>query len=173
MQKPRFIAIAAVSIDGKIAGPKRQSTDWTSKEDKVFLHDFLDRNDVILVGRTTYEIARKSLSKRNCIILTSRVKITLQKNTRTLFCNPKAANILSIIQTLGYKSVAVLGGQKVYNFCLKLGLLDEIYLTIEPVVFGAGLNLFDEKFSQIKNFKFISSKKLNKQGSFVLHYRLA
>ncbi len=172
MVKPVFSAVAAVTLDGKIAAYRGQNSTWTSPEDKKFLHEFLDHSDVILVGRTTYEAAIKPLSKRNCIILTSRVETTIQKNPRTLFCNANRINLVSLVQRLGYKKVAVLGGQQVYAFCLKYHLLDELFLTIEPIVFGRGLDLFGPRVSYKKRFRLISTKQLNKAGSILLHYKL-
>lgn len=172
MAKPIFTAVAAVSIDGRIAAYQGQNTAWTSKEDKRFLHKFLDQSDVVLVGRTTYEIARKPLSRRNCIVLTSRVKNSIRKNPRLLFCNPGCIDLFSLVQRQGYKKVAVLGGQKVYSFCLQQNLLNELYLTIEPVVFAHGLNLFEIKGSKITKFKLINFKKLNSKGSLLLHYKI-
>src|SRR3989344_3938064 len=91
--KQRFIAVAAVTIDGKIALHSKHFTNWTSKEDKTFLHKILDKCDVIIVGHNTYDIARKPLSKRNCIVLTSKVVRTKQVNQKLSFFNPKTVDI--------------------------------------------------------------------------------
>jgi dihydrofolate reductase len=69
-----YIAVAAVTIDGKIARHPAHFSNWTSKEDKSFLHEFLDACDCIIVGRKTYELAKEPLSKRRCVVLTRRVK---------------------------------------------------------------------------------------------------
>lgn len=172
MARPIFTAIAAVTLDGKIAAHKGQNSSWTSKEDKQFLHKFLDRSDVVLVGRTTYEVAYKSLSKRNCIILTSRIKATFKKNRLTLFCNPKTVDLIALITRLGYKKVTILGGQKVYSFFIKNSLLDELFLTIEPLIFGKGLSLFQYKELFSQPVKLISFKRLNSKGSILARYKI-
>lgn len=171
MVKPVFSAAAAVTLDGRIAAYRGQGSGWTSKEDKQFLRNFLDQSDVVLVGHTTYQVARKPLSKRNCLVLTSQVRTSFRKNRLALFCNPKSVNIPSLIERLGYRTVAVLGGQKVYNFCLEKRLLDEIFLTIEPVIFGQGLNLFEIDKLFTRKLKLVSLKKLNKQGSILARYK--
>ena len=61
----RCIAIAAVTIDGKIALDAHSGSAWTSREDKDFLHDMLDTSDVVVVGNNTYKAAIEPLSKRN------------------------------------------------------------------------------------------------------------
>jgi dihydrofolate reductase len=167
---PRFIAIAAVTIDGKIALHSKHFTNWTSKEDKVFLHEILDTCDLVLVGRNTYEIARKPLSKRNCIVLTTKIDKIKQVNERLLFCNPKRVDLEKLVRERAYKKIAVLGGSQAYTYCLEKKLLDEIFLTIEPLVFGLGLNLFQTNRFRLKKFKLRSVKRLNPQGSLLLHY---
>src|SRR3989338_2902841 len=69
----RSIAIAATTLDGKIALERDHFSDWTSPEDKAFMRKLLDEADVIVVGNNTYKTAEKPLSRRNCIVLTSSI----------------------------------------------------------------------------------------------------
>ncbi|MDO8575841.1 MAG: dihydrofolate reductase family protein [bacterium] len=66
--------------------------------------------------------------------------------------------------------MAVLGGTQTYTYFLENDLLDEIYLTIEPVVFGRGLNLFESSKGINASFHLESTKQLNDNGSLLLHY---
>lgn len=166
-----YTIIAAVTIDGKIAGSKKEGSSWTSKEDKDFLHAILDTSDVVIVGNNTYKAAKKPLSKRNCIVFTGQVASGLQKNPRLLYCNPQKVDIKKLIKILGYKKIALLGGAQTYTYFLQKNLIDDIYLTIEPLVFGTGLNLFATKQLTNKKFKLASVKKLNKAGTILLHYK--
>ncbi len=170
MTKPKYIAIAAVTIDGKIAKHKNHMSDWTSKEDKVFMRALLDKCDVVIVGNNTYKTAIQPLSKRNCIVF-SRSGSSKQVSAKLTYCNPQTTDVKKIIRDHKYKTIAILGGAQTYSFCLKNSLLDELYLTIEPVVFGQGINLFSDSLSLDKKFKLISVKKLNKQGSLLLYYK--
>lgn len=166
----KYIALAAITLDGKIARHARHMSNWTSKEDKDFLRKELDKGDVILVGNNTYTTARKPLSKRNCIVLTRSVQKPRKANNRLLYCNPKNTDLKELIQTLGYKRACILGGAETYNFCLKENLLDELYLTIEPLVFGDGISIFNEEQKR-GEFTLVSAKRLNKRGSILLRYR--
>ena len=85
--------ITAVTLDGKIAKNKNHFTDWTSKEDKDFLHSIFDKSDVIIVGNNTYKTSIKPLSKRNCIVFTKSVKIIKQASTNCLYINPNNIDI--------------------------------------------------------------------------------
>ncbi len=170
--KPKYIALAAITLDGKIARNSRGGSDWTSPEDKVFMRHMLDHSDAIIVGHTTYKIAAKPLAKRNCIVLTRHVVGFEQKSPRLAFCNPAKTNLKKIIAEQGYRRIAVLGGSQIYSYCLDSGMLDELFLTVEPVAFGKGIGLFSElKIKKTPRFKLVSSKKLN-QGAILLHYKV-
>ncbi len=179
--KPKYIAIAAITLDGKIAKDKKHLSNWTSREDKIFMRALLDKCDVIIVGNNTYKTAKGPLSKRNCIVFSRSVNKLISKSVKLVYCNPKKVDVKKLIRDRGYKRIAILGGAQTYSYCLKNKMLDELYLTIEPLVFGSGINLFDEcildKKSRpteiLKKFwrvKLISIKKLNRKGSLLLHY---
>ena len=165
----RCVAIAATTIDGKIALDQGHFSDWTSPEDKDFLHEMLDKSDVIVVGNNTYKTAIEPLSKRNCIVLTSSVAMTERKSDKLLLWNPATVQHSNVLQNVGM--IAVLGGTQTYTYFLENDLLDEIYLTIEPIIFGRGLNLFETKESFETRFKLESTKQLNDKGSLLLHYK--
>ena len=171
MKRPIFIAIAAVTIDGKIARHKHHFSGWTSREDKNFLHKMLDSCDCVIVGNNTYKAAKKPLSRRNCIVLTSKVKSFSRISKKLLYCNPTKTDMRMLIIKNDYRRIAILGGAQTYYYCLKHNMLDELYLTIEPIVFGKGIGLFLESSSLGTKFKLMSSKKLNKKGTILLIYK--
>lgn len=85
--------------------------------------------------------------------------------------NPQKANITRYIEECGYKAVALLGGTQTYTFFFEHGLIDELYLTIEPVIFGRGLPLFDGKLA-VRKPRIVSVKRLNRTGTVLIHARL-
>jgi dihydrofolate reductase len=170
MPNPTYIAVAAVSIDGYITPIGKPGSSWTSPEDKQFLHDILNTADVIIVGHATYTIARKPLAKRNCIVLTRKIPATKKTGKLSLYLNPANVDLGDTIQQLGYKRVIILGGSQTYTYCLEKGLLDEIYLTIEPVIFGAGLPMFGSSKLPNLGFKLVENRNLN-AATMLLHYK--
>ena len=169
-----FFAVAAVSIDGFIARHSGDfSFDWTSAEDKKHLRAMECKADVLLLARKTFEVAKKNLAKRNCIVLTRRVggNGVRREGKLRVFLNPRKASLEKFVSAQGYKEVCVLGGRAAYNYCLKKNLLHDIWLTIEPVVFGNGISMFDDaQAPALKKFRLVSAKRLNKNGSLLLHY---
>lgn len=164
----RCIAVAATTIDGKIALDAGHFSDWTSAEDKDFLHEMLDKSDVVVVGNNTYKTAIEPLSKRNCLVFTTSVATSERKSDNLIYCNPASSECLALMQK--YETVAILGGTQTYTYFLENDLLDELYLTIEPIAFGRGLNLFESSKNMNAHFKLESTKHLNEKGTVLLHY---
>jgi dihydrofolate reductase len=77
---------------------------------------------------------------------------------------------MKFITEHNYKKVCLLGGTQIYSYFLERNLIDEISLTIEPLVFGEGLPLFSCAIEPHR-FALVSTKKLNNKGSLVLHYK--
>lgn len=167
-RKPTYIGIAAITLDGKIGRNEMHFSNWTSKEDKRFMRALLNKSDVVIVGNSTYKTAVRPLSKRNCIVFTRTVKNVHRKHNNLIYLNPKGTNVKKYVAESGYKTVAVLGGAQTYSYCLKMGLLNELYLTIEPVLFGTGIPLFSEKINSRK-LAIVSIKKLNRTGTVLIH----
>src|SRR3989344_3527725 len=101
----RCIAIAVMTLDGKIARHHHHFTDWSSPEDKQFLRESLQRPDVIVVGHNTHEIAGKELGRFNRIVLTTSVATTERKDEKLLLCNPETADVSTLLEP--YKLVGI------------------------------------------------------------------
>ncbi|MES2134692.1 MAG: dihydrofolate reductase family protein [Patescibacteria group bacterium] len=168
LSKTHFVAYVATSIDGRISLEKRKLPDWTSKEDWKFFQRELAKADAVVTGRNTYLSAEGRLKKRTTFVLSSRVKNTLKKGTVT-FINPAHQNLKKLFSE--YKTVAIVGGARVYQAMLDNNLLHDLYVTIEPLVFGRGTPMFSDGL-QTKRFELVSVKKLNTKSTILLHYRI-
>lgn len=168
--KACYTLLTATSIDGKIAPQAGRSTDWTSPEDKAHMTNILDQSDLVVVGRTTYELAKEPLLRRRCLIFSRAVESVWQDDAGQTWINAEVVDVLEWIRQARYSSVCLLGGRSVYNYFLQRGRLDEMWITIEPVIFGVGIPLFDCE-APLSDFELISHTKLNTVGSILLHYR--
>ncbi|MFH1390800.1 MAG: dihydrofolate reductase family protein [Candidatus Diapherotrites archaeon] len=171
MEKPLYYIVVATTIDGFIARtPGQISTDWTSKEDKEHLHKIEGEADVLLLASKSYGLAEERLKNFNSIVLTRKVEGIKEESKLLTYINTEKADLDGYVRKKGYKKVCVLGGRVAYNFVLEKDLLDEIYLTIEPVVFGEGIGFFNKE-GPLKHFSLVSTKNLNDKGSLLLYYR--
>ena len=62
-----------------------------------------------------------------------------------MFTDLPPAELLEDLAQKGYQEAAICGGASIYTMFLKAGLVDTLYLTIEPKLFGQGVNLLTEK----------------------------
>lgn len=168
LSKPRYIAFAAASLDGRISLTNKTIPRWTSKEDWQFFQKSLARVDAVVVGRNTYQAAKERLRRRNTFVLSNRPK-TLARRGTVSFVNPANVNLAKLLKK--YKSVAMLGGAAVFSFMLKAKLLDEIFVTVEPLIFGRGKEMF-RMARGITRVSLLSVKRLNRAGTILLHYQI-
>ncbi len=166
--KANYVAYVAASIDGRIAKNGHSGTDWTSKEDWKFFQNSLKKMDVVIAGHNTYKVVESGLKKRNTIILTSK---KIKSFGSVTFFNPEKDNLKQFISSKNYKTVGIVGGASVYDFCLRNKMLDELYVTIEPIVFTSGVPMFSGKVFKKYKFTLASVKKLNKNGTLLLKYK--
>ncbi len=166
--KTKYTAFIAASVDGKISLTTKKMPDWTSPEDWQFLQKSLAETEAVVVGRNTYTAAAARLRQRNTFVLSSRIK-NIQKRGSVTFVNPATIDLQPILGT--YKTVAVLGGGSVYRYMLENELLDEVFISIEPLIFGRGKDMFIGGTATSK-VKLISIKKINKRDTILIHYKI-
>jgi dihydrofolate reductase len=132
--------IAAMTADGFIAKDSQHSPlNWTSKEDKKRFIEMTKRAGVVVMGSATYKTIGNPLKERVNIVYSKTqsfpgVEITQKSPTE----------LLAELESRGFKEVAICGGSHIYSMFMKAGVVDRLYLTLEPFVFGQGIKLFDE-----------------------------
>ena len=159
--------IAAISADGKIAEKTDQSSlDWTSKEDTRFFIDKTKEAGTVVMGRKTFATINKPLKGRRLIVMPR----DTSKETPMPGVEFTAEEPTTLVRRLEHEGVAELalaGGASIYGQFLRAGLVTDVYLTIEPILFGGGVPLA-QGFERIQ-LKLESIKQLNPQ-TVVLHY---
>lgn len=141
--------VAALTADGFIGRSSDHFPDWTGKADKQFFTEVTKRAGVMVMGRSTYETIGRALPGRKTVVYTSRPL----DNTEVETTNLPPEELLTQLQDEGYNEVAICGGQATYDLFLRAGLVDELYLTFAPVLFGAGLTLAKTEMSQALSLK--------------------
>ena len=49
--------------------------------------------------------------------------------------------LVESLRRQGYRQCALLGGSQIYSLFLEVGLVDELWITVEPLLFGTGTGL--------------------------------
>jgi len=168
----KTILIASQTLDGFIAkSAKQKSLSWTSREDLKHFIKITKQAGVVIMGRKTYDTIAdnyKPLKDRLNIILTK----TPQKSghDNLIYTNDSPKKIIKDLAKKGFKQVAICGGASIYSLFLENNLVDQIYLTIEPILFGTGIPLFNQKTNT--KLKLMNIEKANENGTLFLQYQI-
>jgi dihydrofolate reductase len=172
----KVILVAATSIDNKITrGSNGDSFSWTSPEDQKYFTNLIKESDLIVMGRKTYQVNSSKMDLTHGplrLVLTKNPKkyshLKISKHLEFTSLTPKE---ISLQYFPKYKQILILGGSQIYSLFLKQNLINEIFLTIEPYIFGNGQNLFDD-LNIFQKYQLIDLQKLNSRGSILLKYKL-
>ncbi len=152
----------ATTVDGIIAKTKTQNADWTSKADKKVFIEETKKAGVIIMGETTFEaMGKKALPGRLNLILTLEPEKYQDRTEPGLLEFMKASpdEVIKNLEQRGYQSAILGGGARTNSFFLKAGLVDEILITVEPKIFGIGMNFTEGEDLDI-NLELIETKKI-------------
>jgi dihydrofolate reductase len=157
--------IAAMTADGYIGRDSAHAAMWTGKEDKKRFVEITKRAGVIIMGQNTWKTLGRPLKDRLNIVYSPVPLKDAAEGVETTAKSP--ADLLKELEGRGFKEVAICGGSMIYSMFMKSGLIDTLYLTIEPIVFGDGMRLFKE--SMDFKLKLVSSI-ATENGALLLEY---
>jgi len=81
-----------------------------------------------------------------------------------------AKDALKVLEEMGFGKVLIAGGAMINTLFLKEDLIDEMYLDIEPFIFGNGIKLFQDGDFE-KNLNLLEVKTLSK-NTIQLYYEI-
>ncbi len=159
--RPKISVFIATSIDGYIAR-KNGDIDWLTKfnpptdesEDKdCGFSKFFSGIDVLVMGRNTYEVVSHfdpwPYEGKRVVVISS----TLQSVCKQ--AELYKGDIKHLVEKLhadGFKHIYVDGGATISQF-LNMGLVDQLIISIIPIVLGSGIQLFsninDDKWCRL------------------------
>jgi dihydrofolate reductase len=166
----KVILYMATSVNGYIA-KLNHDTPW-SDDEFISYSDKVKEVGNLIIGKTTYDLMLKEnafvdLNEPFIAVLTS----SSQKPTRgkTVFVK-NFKDSLKALEKQGFQIALVGGGGQADTAALESGLLEEIFIDVEPLVFGRGIPLFATSNSDLK-LKLLDTKKIGNSG-LQLHYQV-
>jgi dihydrofolate reductase len=176
-----------MSIDGCIAGPNGEM-DWMVglQDDKInkYVNELTESFDTILLGRKMadgfisywsdvinkpddpwYALAKKMIEIPKVVFTKT---LNKSKWINTDIATGDLTDEIIKLKSRDGKDMVVYGGASFDSSLIKLGLIDEFLLFINPVVIGNGMTIFKDlneiqKFNMVKSIAFDS-------GEVLLHY---
>lgn len=161
-----------ITINGYIAKADGDSQ-FTSEEDLKSFFDHSKNAGNIIMGKNTFIEASKQgyfpFPEALNVVLTHE-KLDNKWGRNVLFTDKSPKDVLAFLKEKGFDTAFIAGGGKVNSSFIKEKLIDEIYIDVEPVVFGRGIPIFAESDFEFE-LKLLETKKLN-ENTIQLHYQV-
>lgn len=170
MRKIRYVV--AMSVDGYIAGPNGEA-DWISIDPEVDFAALWAQFDTGLMGRRTYEAARKRLGEAAFTGITTIVfsrTMNPQDYPEVTVISELKSDWVRELQTRNGKDIWLFGGSELFRSLLDLGLVDTVEVNVIPVLLGTGVPLLPPPYSPAKLR--LQSHKIYRSGRVALTYEV-
>ena len=134
----------AVSLDGFIEGPNGEY-DWCLTDQDYGMKAFFERIDAVFVGRKTYEM---SLAMEGSVPGMPKMKEYIFSNTLdsvkkgAILVRGDIKGEVDKIKKEKGKDIWMFGGANLTASLMNLGLIDELWLAVHPILLGSGKPLF-------------------------------
>jgi dihydrofolate reductase len=169
--------LTAQSLDGFITRHDVPGSGFASPEDQKHFHAALADFDCSVMGGVSYRGARdlictQPMAKRLRLVLTRQpAEYAAEARPGLLeFSNETPEKLLSGLGARGYARCALLGGAQMHSLFFAARLVDEIWITVEPLLFGGGTPLLTARADV--RLELLASEKLNATGTLLLRYRV-
>ena len=163
-----------MSVDGYIA-TKDDSLDFLSSVEQAGedygYNDFVDSIDAVIIGRKTYDqviaMGFDYPHVNKDVYIITRTERSSIGNFK--FYTGDLVQLLNRLKLQPGKNIYCDGGAQIANELLKNNLIDELIISVIPILLGDGIRLFnDERPAQ--QLSLISAKTF-KKGLVQLHYK--
>ena len=159
----------SVSMDGFIAKADGNS-DWVSKIDCDLFEQRYKEIGCVVVGRKTFDQFQGSLYPINDIaniVLTSNKDITSKNRNVSFVGSVKEAVDLAVKK--GFERLLIAGGGRTNTAFLEANAIDEIFLSVHPILLSEGIRLFEGSKKE-HDFNLVGTREMG-DGLVELHYR--
>lgn len=177
----KIIALEVVSLDGKSTKwTEKNIYEWSSPEDFAHFVNVRSQHNLLLTSSETFNAVKdikhvglKAEKERLRVIMTRTPEKykAYEVPGQLEFMSGTPLAIVKNLEERGYKKMLFGGGSKLLASFLHAKLIDEIWLTLEPRIFGIGHSLVAEEKFDIK-LQLLESKQLNAKGTFLLKYKV-
>jgi len=169
----KTILIFVSTLDGKVTKWGNPHVKlWSSHQDQDYYKNVWNDSRLIVMGSNSFKAETfKPSPNQQIIVMTSHPDTykSLQVPNQLEFTNESPAEIFARFNNNGYEQMLVVGGPHVATSFLKEQLIDELWLTLEPKIFGTGGNFATDINLDI-NLRLIHCEKVNEQGTLITKY---
>ncbi len=173
--KMKRILVFVSTVDGKVTRWGNPHVhEWSSRNDQEYFNRIWNEAPVVIMGINTYNVEPvKSSSKHHLVIMTHHPQLFKDKEVinQLEFTDETPSQLIHRIEKERHQQLLVVGGAHIATSFLKEKLIDELWLTIEPLIFGMGGSFVIEEKLDIK-LQLKSLEKVNDQGTLIVKYKV-
>jgi dihydrofolate reductase len=150
----QVIGIVAISLDGCITQHDGEGVSFASDADQRYFRQALKSFDCSVFGSGTFRASRDAILRASSddhlrVVLTRQPDrySEFARQGHLEFRDGDLGAILDELAARGKKRCAMLGGGRWYTECIRQGLMQQLWVTVEPLGFGSGKRLFEGEVS--------------------------
>jgi dihydrofolate reductase len=158
----KVIVYMAVTPNGMIAR-ENDATDFVTKTEWKSFDRASRKAGNIVMGRRTFEIVRDDGQfpfKERLNVVMTRKKTRNKWGKDVVFTAASPRGVVGMLRRRGFKTVFVGGGGKVNSAFMRAGIVDEVFLDVEPSIIGKGIPLFAGAAFE-KKLRLVGTRKLS------------
>lgn len=139
----RMILFIASSLDGYIARSD-DSFDWLFMDQDYGITAFMESIDTVLIGRRTHDI----MVQMGDPVITGKLNIVFthtphdSDRSDLVFTDEDPVSVVTRLKQEQGQSIWLMGGGRIITPLIEAGLVDELVLSIHPIILGEGIPLF-------------------------------
>jgi dihydrofolate reductase len=157
----KTIVYLAASANGLISN-NRNVPDWLSPEYEQGFLAISQRTQAVIMGKTTYNMLAPDylpLKEGSLVVLTHDTNAK-PAQANVVFTHDTPQEIIAQLADKKHNEAVIIGGTQTVSAFMKAGLVNEIILVVEPVLFGSGLSLLKDVEAEYA-LSLLEVKKLN------------
>lgn len=138
----KIIWSPAVTLDGNIAKADGNS-DWPTETDGNQFHELIRKCGCVIVGKNTFEQYKGEVFPVEGAItfVWTHSPQDSEKTEGVEYISGSPSEVAQAIERRGYEECVLAGGSITNDAFVSAGLVDEITVTIYPLLFGTGMKL--------------------------------
>ncbi len=161
-----------MSTNGMISQERNQdSSEWNSLDDRNQLLEKIRSIGTVLMGATTYRIIEDKLYNGANFFVLTRHPSQFKPRPHVTFIQGDVQEICRQLQKKNINHIALLGGSETNSAFLNANKVDDIFLTIEPLLLPEKISLANQ-LSSTSRLKLLSVERLQNGQTLLLHYQV-
>lgn len=158
MSDRKLLLFIAASLDGYIARLD-EGIDWLFDDADYGYSDFYAQVDTVLMGRKTYELSISFSDDPypGCQSYVFSRSLTPPADAAVTLVQGDPTELVQRLRQQTGRHLWLVGGGQLVQQCLAADLIDEIILSIHPILLGAGIPLFPSGFPE-RRWQLINSQ---------------